>query len=404
MIKDILKVSTADIISIFVLIIIGFIYPKILTIEDYAIYKTFALLVGITGILHFGVSDAMHLELPRLSNESERIAAAKGYFIIAVLVVAATTILTVVLAIVYQSTLLLLWSIYIPGFHILHFMRLYYRAIGSFTQYGKLQSGSNIARSVAVVGVMSYPTAVAAILGEIFYTWISGLVAVKHILARGKVSYPNFRQLYLGFALMVSNTLLTMFLTTDRYMAKIFYQDYQFAMYAFAVSMLGILIIPANSISFVIYINIIKNKESIIIRSLQLLKTYQLLIIPTYYILSKIIEIYLPKYQNAIPSIKILFAAAPMLIATIIFYIPEYKATQKMKEYTIATTIGILTVILTNLYAVFVYHTILSLAYATLISMFIYFIVNSLIARRHMDKYTLATTMVSTVLLLWLPI
>ena len=55
--KDLIRVTLTNIIILFIGIIIGFINPKYLSINDYAFYKTYTLILSLICISHLGFSE-----------------------------------------------------------------------------------------------------------------------------------------------------------------------------------------------------------------------------------------------------------------------------------------------------------------------------------------------------------
>ena len=62
LLKKIINVGFANIFQVFSGIILGFIIPKVLTIESYADFKTYTLFAGYIGMLHFGFVDGLYVD------------------------------------------------------------------------------------------------------------------------------------------------------------------------------------------------------------------------------------------------------------------------------------------------------------------------------------------------------
>lgn len=59
---DLGAVFLSNVVSILGSIVSGFLVPKYLGIDQYAVYKTFALYTSYIGVLHFGYIDGLYLK------------------------------------------------------------------------------------------------------------------------------------------------------------------------------------------------------------------------------------------------------------------------------------------------------------------------------------------------------
>lgn len=76
----------------------------------------------------------------------------------------------------------------------------------------------------------------------------------------------NFK---VGFVILIANLSIMIFYGLDRWFIKIFFTEYDFAYYSFAISMLNLINILINSISVIFYNYIAKDENKTIINNLK---------------------------------------------------------------------------------------------------------------------------------------
>ena len=60
--KSLTKVFSANIVQLLSSAIVGFVVPAILSIDSYAKYKTYTLIISYLGLLHFGYPDGLYIK------------------------------------------------------------------------------------------------------------------------------------------------------------------------------------------------------------------------------------------------------------------------------------------------------------------------------------------------------
>ena len=60
--KDILKVSASNVVKLLAGVLVAFVLPKIIGVEDYGYYKTFTLYATYVGLFHLGICDGVYLK------------------------------------------------------------------------------------------------------------------------------------------------------------------------------------------------------------------------------------------------------------------------------------------------------------------------------------------------------
>ncbi|WP_445383548.1 lipopolysaccharide biosynthesis protein [Robiginitalea sp. IMCC43444] len=61
--KNLLVYFVSSVSAIFITVLLQFILPKLITIEEYGLYKTFTLYLSFTSLLHFGLKDGIYLRI-----------------------------------------------------------------------------------------------------------------------------------------------------------------------------------------------------------------------------------------------------------------------------------------------------------------------------------------------------
>jgi O-antigen/teichoic acid export membrane protein len=174
---------------------------------------------------------------------------------------------------------------------------------------------------------------------------------------------------------MVANLSSIFFYSVDRWFVKFTLPIEDFAFYSFAISMMSVINVLISSITMTLYPYLARNQNSSIVSRV---KEY-FLIIGTlasggYFAFVFIVNNFLPKYVPSLNVISILFAGYPAIIVINALYINLYKAQKREKKYALAVGKMLLIAILLNFVAIVIYKSNLSIAIATTISFYIWYL------------------------------
>lgn len=340
--RNILRIFSANFLTMISGILLGFVVPAVLSVDSYAYFKTYTFYISYIGLLHLGFVDGMYIkyggkELIDLDKSEFKLE--HRVFIIFQIII---TLLCLVIALVKKDIILILFSLSIIPINTFAFFSLFYQSIGEFKKY------TNITYVYTIIYLL-----LNVILAVVFRNDNYILYCITSIIANGIVflylEFKYFKQfkgikakydskvwnnIKVGFFILLGNLSVLMFYAIDRWFIKFFYTVSDFAYYSFAISMLNIinLLISSISIAFFNYLSKGENVEKI-----KKLKHYFLILGVFasfgYFVFAGIVNIILRKYIPALDIIAVSFASYPYMIVINALYVNLYKARKKEKMY-----------------------------------------------------------------------
>lgn len=383
--KGILYVLIANIINLFINIFTGLVLPKILTIDTYANIKLFQLYITYIGILHLGFSDGMYLRIGGKNlkelNTEDVLKEFKTFKDFQVCV----TILCIVLSMILKNKILFFCSLVILPINIGNYIRQMYQAIGQFKRYSKFMNINTVLIFFVnlfllfIIKTDDYNKYIIAYIIAYIIYWIMIERETKNILGTKKVKSERkylFEDIKNGILLMIGNFCNVIFTGIDRILVQNLMGNIQFAFYSFAVSIESLINIFITPISTVMYNYLCNNgsKENVL-KIKKMILVFSVFITTIVFPAKYIVEIWIPKYQQALNVLFILIAAQCITIMVRCIHINLYKAQRKQNRYfIIMATVVVISVIL-NIIGYLASKTVEAIALATLITSIIWFVI-----------------------------
>ncbi len=377
-VRDITKVSAANIIGLVSAIITGFIVPAYLSLEQYAYLKTFALVLSFAGILHFGYIDGIYIKYGgKFSSEVDgrMIKTEKSFFILFQLLIAALILIT---GLLFNEIVIVAIAAALLPYNLLSYYQSYYQAIGEFDIYSRIRLIIPLAIllfSFILIYILKLSNFIYYVAAEI----VAYLIGVIYLEFKYyfKIRTYNLKQniasilnnFSIGLYIMIGNLAMILFYTLGRWVVKIFMSDVDFAYYSFAISMMQILTIVISSIAMTFYPYLSRIHEN---RDLARLKI-QLIIIGaffslSYFVFNIAVSTFIPKYAFSLKLIGILFASFPAFAVINALYINMYKIQKDGQKYITVIFINLIAACLLTISAMFINKSTISIAVATSIA------------------------------------
>lgn len=385
-----LKVIFVDIFSLVIGLISSFFIPKMFSIEEYSIFRTFGLYISFAGMLHFGFSDGLYVKYGGLRESDinrEQFKKYTSFFlvfisVISILIIGSSYFLS-------QNKIILYFAIYVLPYQIVLFFQMFYRAISEFNRYVVIQSAINVMNLVCILFVLfvgDNKQAENLIMLQLgIYYLVAVYLVIKFFKTNRKIenSYSlKFQEIWkicsTGFIIMIANTISILLLSLDRWMIKLNFSYKVFAYYSFAVSILTLVSVLIGSITVILFPYISQKRDDYVLH--QRIKDYVLIgasfVVTGFFILKYILDQFLPEYSYALDYTFILFLAIPYMSVINIVYSSLYKVQDKSQKY-LRRTIEILIISLgMNVIALIIFKDAIAITVSTLISFIIWFIVS----------------------------
>ena len=355
--KTIIKVVFSNLVLLLSSIIIGFILPLHLSVEDYAQVKTYTLYMSFAGLLHMGYVDGVGIKYVKYRNKDDinrQIASDHLFFVLFQCIICISIF---IVAILLDNILGMLLALSIAPYNISTFHKRLQQALGDFSSYSINTHLYAIINTALVLGGV-YLTRSSRYVDYCFYYvvayWVSCAIMEYKFYRIYSFSQGSFRKSSLsniknGSLILVGNLSSTIFFSLDRWFVKIFFSNFEFAYYSFAISLINIIVTIINAISVPFYnflVTKIKKERYQHIEVLLLILGTSMTIV--YFPIQYIITNYLMEYTNSLKIIQYSCLLFPFIAVINILYINLYKIENKSKQYVRSVVVQIFISIILN--------------------------------------------------------
>lgn len=395
--RQLFKVLFVDIFTLLTGLLSVFFLPKVVSVEEYAYYRTFSLFITYAGMFHLGFSDGMYIKFGGEKFSSLNKAQISSYYKILMMIVSIFTIGLLSFSLINDNRLLIYFSLYILPFNLIHFYKLLYRSTGEFGKYSILQGLQSLLNLLPIVLflILSFKRTDSLIVMQLIGLFFIAILLNFFLIIKnrknkreGKAQYqPSYSEIKgiitIGITVMIANVINTLFYSVDRWLVKIYFSTAEFAYYSFAVSILSlflVLIASLTNFSYSFLARADKNPQDSNIKNSKLkiyLLIFSFLFLNVYYLMELIIEIYLPKYIHSLSYISILFMTLPFMGVINVLYSNLYKTQKRLKEFFITVSCMLILSSLINILFIYIYKSVYVIALGTLISFIIWYIISS---------------------------
>lgn len=382
--KDLANVFLAKIINVGIGIILGFLVPIYLSINEYGNLNVFLLYISYAGIFHFGFIDGLYIKYggKRFKNLNSKILKYEHNF----LVIMELIILTILigLALLTKNKILFYCGISIFPLNMISFYKYIYEATGEFKNSVRITNVFNLLtllmNLVLIFFIRTYKFTFF-IYGYLFVYYIVFIFIEINYLYKYKnvVATPNLQivknNIKVGIFILLGNLATSFFYTIDKWFVKGLFSIDKFAFYSFATSMMNVINVFVNSVALTLYSYLVRNNEE---ERMKKIKDYLILLgtfsFTAYFIFSGIVHMFIPKYIKSLSVVNILFMGLPYYFVINILYLNLYKAKKIEKKYFKTVLIMLVISIIANLIAISINKDLKSIAIATDISFIIWYL------------------------------
>lgn len=391
--KGIWYILVANLINLIISLFSGFVLPKFLSIETYSDIKLFQLYITYIGILHLGFSDGMYLQHGGKSVENidkkEVLEEFKTFKLFQLFI----TIMAIIISLIIKNQILFLCSLVILPINIGNYLRNLYSSIGEFKKYSRFTNINtlliffiNIVLLLIIKTDNAYFYIICYVIGYFLYWFVLELenrkIFIKCKIRANKKYFK--RDVRSGFFLMIGNFCNVIFTSIDRLFVKNLLGTIKFAYYSFAVSIQNLVEIFIMPISTVMYNCLCKEKNiEKIVNYKYYIIIFSALLLSLFFPAKFVIEIWLPKYQDSIIILLILFLVQYVTVIIKCIQLNLYKADKKQKKYFIIMLVIVILSIILNIVSYYINSSMLSIVLATLVTNIVWFIFGELDLKKY---------------------
>ena len=398
---NILKVAISNVIILISSILVGFLLPKIVNIQDYGYYKTFTLYASYVGLVHSGITDGIYLKYGGKSYED--LESEKSIF--------RTFNLVVLLLDLFFSTSLFVSSLFIAEqnikfilialatFLIVNNMVGHFQIISQITnRFNELAIKNSIQSFLTIILIVSiwffyhqynysisYKLYTILYIAIIFGSLLYYLVRYRSIVFGRRARLSESKQdiiklIKIGLPLLIANLCTGFILTIDRQIVNIFWPvsvSNDYSIYAFAYNLLSLVTIAISAISTVLYPTL-KNTNQELLKSnysnlIDGMLSLGFICLLLYFPLCLFIEWFLPKYIDSLKIFRVVFPGI-VLSSTISVVIHNYyKVVGKNTRFFIYSLLILLLSLASDIAVYFIFKSTISISVASVFCIFIWF-------------------------------
>lgn len=423
-VKNVIFVAMSNIITLLAGVFVGFVIPKIMSVEDHGYYRIFTLYFGYVGLFHFGFVDGIYLyfagkKYENLNKEKFRLFS-KFLFVFQ----------TIVLLVIVGISMFFMGSEYMPilmfiGFSLLaNNLTTYYQMISQITYRFKELSIINSLKSLLTiisilvlyilykftdVGLINYYIYVSIFLGIQYLLTLFYVIAYRDItfgkgakFSENKGEIINFFKI--GFPLLLANFVAVLLLNIDRQFVSIWFTTEEYSIYAFAYNLLSLVTTTISAIATVLYPSLKTKNEEELKKSYHSINAIIMSIVTIglmgYFPLKFIVEWILPKYTESLNFYKIVSPGLIFSSSVTIILANYFKSLNKIKSFFVISLSVLAVSIIADVIVYYVFESMEAISFASVGVMFIYYFVSELVMTKKLKNLNFKNMVYSIIIAL----
>lgn len=390
MVKNIFRVLCSNISTTAVGLISSLLFPRIMEVSEYASYQTYVLYLSYITILHLGLPTGMFIKYGGKTFSEIDKAKYKGEMRLLLIILSSFSVMAIAVGVITHKTILILVGISILPYDYVKSYLTLLQAWGDFKKYSLL----NVIAPSAICFVAAFIYFASGNLTGACYIYVYMLVyivlfallvldvikatesekSITHIITK-----DNIDTIKLGLTICIGSYVGSLFHSVDKQYIKIFFDDVQFAVYSFAMSMQTIMTVLITSLSQPMYFQLaasgMSKREYRDIK--ELLLFFGSLSSCAYYVCSIMVKWFIPKYIDSIRVIAIFFAIFPAMAVINCLYINLYKSRKLTEKYVRSLVMMLIIAIVLDAIVIFMGLDYVYLAVATVVAYYIWLVLGS---------------------------
>ena len=385
--KGIVLIMLANLLNLLIGLMNGFVLPKFLSVDTYAMIKTYTLYNTFAGVFHFGYLDGMYLKYggkDMLSVEAREYG--QDFWNVTFLQMI-ISILMAIVGVVIKDFVVLALSLGLLFRNINSCYQMFFQATGEFKLYSSaLNYGTILSFVVSMLLVFVFHTdnyklyISTQLLASLIVVVYLGMPLHRKLpyFKNPRVDIAGFKDnIGAGFVLMIGNFSNNLFTSIDRWLVKILMSTFHFAAYSFAVSIDALITVFITPLYVTLYNSFCKDSSPTKIMDIKKLVLMWGFIMAAFAFPAKwVVEHYLFKYEAASPLIFVLFSTQVLYAVIKGVYVNYFKAMKRQKQYFWQIMSMLIFAVVSGLALYFIFKTMMSLALASLLTALVWLAIN----------------------------
>ena len=393
---ELFKVTFSNFMLLLAGVVTSFILPKYFDLEDFGYYKIFNLYTTYIIVLQFGISEGLYLKYGGKSIENINRNEFSSYFkALAVIDICIAFLLFSISIFFLHGDYKFIIAILSVNVIILNITNLYQyisQAISHFTELAVRNTIKSMLIVLAVISIavlnVNFPHLYSGyklyiiLLTIINFALMLWYLETYRTITKYKIKIDFqavFKIIKIGFPLCLSNIISTLILAIDRQMVSMLFETSQYAIYAFAYSLLTLASTIISSIA-VVFFPILKQKNREVLSErycdiVGLLDIAVSFLIILYFPLCAFIEMFLPAYKESLEIFRIIIPGLVLSSPTTVVIHNYFKAYDINIHFFIRSLVILVLSAIANGIAYVISGTMASISAASVIVIFLWYIV-----------------------------
>lgn len=396
-ITSILKVGFGNIVLLIFGILIGFLLPKILTVYDYGVFRKFNLYYSYLTLLHFGFITGIYLKNGGKKYNETNKKKFSFYFRFLFIFEVVLSLLLIIPICFIQSLqmkfILLSLSVNIIFVNLIMFFQYVEQATSEFSKYSVLNIVKSVLNFLPLLILLLFFLAKNNYIINykyyiVFFTMSNFLSTIVYVFSHKDIvfskseraSNAEIKEIFkIGIPLMIGNLISTLLLNVDRQFVDIFFTPEEYAIYAFAYSLMSLITTCLSALTVVFFpylkranIEYMKEKYNFF---LSIISSIISILLILYFPLVLFIQWFLPDYIGSLQVFRIIFPGVVLLCSITCIMHNYYLSLNKEKVYLFYSLIVLVISIVANIIAYILFKNFIAISCASVISLAVWYIV-----------------------------
>lgn len=381
-------VLISSVLTVLVVNIAGIVISASTSYETYAGYKAYGIYAGYNALFHLGIPTGVYLQYGDKTYDELSRGMMRAIFRVLLIAQAMFALIAIaVYAIIDKDiTWVMMVIVNIPLINI----NSYFTYVNQSTKRFKIDFLIQLIQCIAYISIM------ALALNGLFVTYTSLLIAVTatnimmnvvQIICNKEIVFGKAYSLNetrgeiiklssLGKWVLFGDVTIAFLLGIDSMFAEACYSTTQFAIYAFGVSIVNAIYMFMLYVNNIVYPYLVRSKdfENASRKLYSIMVGMIVAVLPTYYVLEKLIQMFFHKYHESIPVIKMLYIAMVLRGLTVCYFGDICKVKKKNNIFFLVNFVVLLIAVALCVLAVKVSMSFDKISYMTILVSAIWYI------------------------------
>ncbi|OBZ09824.1 hypothetical protein A8L34_21375 [Bacillus sp. FJAT-27264] len=381
LLKDIIKVLNSNVLMLVSNIILNLLIPLTLSVPEYGYYRKYIMYITYIAVFNLGFIDGIYIKYggESLNGRHSLLTSERSFLAKFQLIV---SIMMVIISLFINDRILLFLSLSIIPINLGGFHKIVYQATGQFSKYSRVNIVYTLVNLMLLLILLAFNVdnsifyISASLAAYVVILLLMEIDFAKHRRDKTKVEKVNFYKYFkVGIFILLGNIAVLLFTNMGAWLVNLFFTIEEFAQFAFATTMLNMVLVVISAVGLTFYNFLAKNENHQIIRfTKEILIVLGILSGMIFFILEMFIMKYLPHYSASLSIISISFVNLPYIMVINVVILNLYKARKQERRFFNIVILMLGISIILNTTSFYLFHSMEWIALSTTISYVIWYV------------------------------